>query len=219
MSERSEDLAARLANCYAAAVHDVLRGMGAGPCVLPAGIMPLDPASKLTGEVYTVSGHVDSTRHPHDTLVQWTGLLSRAPKGKVLVCQPNTHDIALMGELSAETLHFRGVRGYVVDGGCRDTGFILELGFPVFCSFTTPKDIVGKWVPDRFGEPVTIGEVTISSGDFLIGDRDGVVIIPGRIADEVVAKTEDAVRTENKVRSAILAGMDPQEAYLKFGKF
>lgn len=219
MSERSEDLAARLANCYAAAVHDVLRGMGAGPCVLPAGIMPLDPASKLTGEVYTVSGHVDSTRDPHDTLVQWTGLLSRAPKGKVLVCQPNTHDIALMGELSAETLHFRGVRGYVVDGGCRDTGFILELGFPVFCSFTTPKDIVGKWVPDRFGEPVTIGEVTISSGDFLIGDRDGVVIIPGRIADEVVAKTEDAVRTENKVRSAILAGMDPQEAYLKFGKF
>lgn len=219
MSERSEDLAARLANCYAAAVHDVLRGMGAGPCVLPAGIMPLDPASKLTGEVYTVSGHVDSTRDPHDTLVQWTGLLSQAPKGKVLVCQPNTHDIALMGELSAETLHFRGVRGYVVDGGCRDTGFILELGFPVFCSFTTPKDIVGKWVPDRFGEPVTIGEVTISSGDFLIGDRDGVVIIPGRIADEVVAKTEDAVRTENKVRSAILAGMDPQEAYLKFGKF
>jgi len=219
MSERSEDLAARLANCYAAAVHDVLRGMGAGPCVLPPGIMPLDPTNKLTGEVYTVSGHVDSTRDPHDTLVQWTGLLSRAPKGKVLVCQPNTHDIALMGELSAETLHFRGVRGYVVDGGCRDTGFILELGFPVFCSFTTPKDIVGKWVPDRFGEPITIGEVTISSGDFLIGDRDGVVIIPGRIADEVVAKTEDAVRTENKVRSAILSGMDPQEAYLKFGKF
>jgi len=219
MSNRSEDLAARLAECYAAAVHDVLRGMGAGPCVLPSAIMPLDPARKLTGEVYTVSGHIDTTRDPHDTLVQWTGLLSKAPPGKVLVCQPNTHDIALMGELSSETLHYRGVRGYVVDGGCRDTDFILKLGFPVFCSFHTPKDIVGKWVPDRFGEPITIGDVTVCTGDFLIGDRDGVVVIPGRIADEVVEKTEQAVRTENKVRSAILSGMDPQEAYLKFGKF
>jgi 4-hydroxy-4-methyl-2-oxoglutarate aldolase len=124
-----------------------------------------------------------------------------------------------MGELSAETLHSRGVRGYVVDGGCRDTDFILRLGFPVFCSFTTPKDIVGRWVPDRFGEPITIGEVTVCSGDFLIADRDGVVIIPGAIADEVVAKTEEVMQTESKVRSAILAGMDPQEAYLTFGKF
>ena len=111
------------------------------------------------------------------------------------------------------------MRGYVVDGGCRDTDFILKLGFPVFCSFTTPKDIVGRWVPDRFGEPVTIGEVTICTGDFLIADRDGVVVIPGALADEVLTKTEQAVQTENKVRTAILSGMDPQEAYLTFGKF
>lgn len=219
MSERSDSLAARLMNCYAAAVHDVLRGMGHGRCVLPSSIKALDPASKLAGEVYTVSGHVDMTRDPHDTLVQWTGLLSKAPPGKVLVCQPNTHEIALMGELSAETLNFRGVRGYVVDGGCRDTDFILELGFPVFCTFTTPKDIVGRWVPDRFGEPITIGEVTISAGDFLLADRDGVVIIPGAMAEEVIAKTEQVLQTENAVRTAILAGMDPQQAYLKFGKF
>lgn len=221
MTDRSDTLtlAARLLNCYAAAVHDVLRGMGHGRCVLPPSIRPLDPTRKLAGEVYTVNGHIDITRDPHDTLVQWTGLLSKAPAGKVLVCQPNTYDIALMGELSAETLNFRGVRGYVVDGGCRDTDFILELGFPVFCSFHTPKDIVGRWVPDRFGEPITIGEVTIASGDYLLGDRDGVVIIPADLVDEVVNKTEQVLQTENKVRTAILAGMDPQEAYLKFGKF
>ena len=219
VSEKSDLLAARLMNCYAAAVHDVLRGMGHGRCVLPPNIKPLDPTKKLAGEIYTVSGHIDITRDPHDTLVQWTGLLSKAPPGKVLVCQPHTYDIALMGELSAETLNFRGVRGYVVDGGCRDTDFILELGFPVFCSFTTPKDIVGRWVPDRFGEPLTIGEVTIRSGDYLLADRDGVVIIPGSMVNEVVSKTEEVLQTENTVRTAILAGMDPQEAYLKFGKF
>ena len=189
MSERSDELTSRLMGCYAAAVHDVLRGMGHERCVLPSGIKPLDPTKKLAGEIYTVSGRVDTTREAHDTLVQWTGLLSKAPPGKVLVCQPNTHEIALMGELSAETLHFKGVRGYVVDGGCRDTEFILALGFPVFCGFTTPKDIVARWVPERFGEPITIGEVTIRSGDYLIGDRDGVVVIPATIADEAVLRT------------------------------
>ena len=74
-------------------------------------------------------------------------------------------------------------------------------------------------MPDRFGQPVTIGDVTISTGDWLLADRDGVVIIPGKIAEQVVTKTEEVLLTENKVRSAILGGMDPQEAYLKFGKF
>lgn len=219
MTPDPTDLAERLEACHAAAVHDVLRAMGHPDCVLPPEIRPLDPARKLAGEVFTVSGHVDNTRDPHATLLAWTGLLSKAPAGKVLVCQPHTCAIALMGELSAETLHFRGVRGYVVDGGCRDTDFILNLGFPVFCSFNTPKDIVGRWVPDRLGAPITIGDVTISSGDWLLGDRDGVVVIPGSIVVEVVARTEATLQTENKVRTAILSGMDPQEAYLKFGKF
>jgi len=215
----TNNLTERLAALYTGAVHDVLRGMGHANCVLPTGIAPLDPGKKLAGEIYTVSGHIDQTRDPHDTLVQWTGLLSKAPSGKVLVCQPNTHMVALMGELSAETLHHKKVRGYVVDGGCRDVEFILKIGFPVFCSFNTPADIVARWVPDRFGEPITIGTVTISSGDYILGDRDGVVVLPANIAGDVIAQTEKVVTTENKVRSAILSGMDPQEAYLKYGKF
>ena len=71
----------------------------------------------------------------------------------------------------------------------------------------------------RIGEPLTIGEVTISSGDYVLADRDGVVVIPGSMAEEVVTRTEQVLQTENTVRTAILAGMDPQQAYLKFGKF
>ncbi len=95
----------------------------------------------------------------------------------------------------------------------------MKIGFPVFCSFNTPADIVARWVPDRFGEPITIGTVTISSGDYILGDRDGVVVLPANTAGDVIAQTEKVVTTENKVRSAILSGMDPQEAYLKYGKF
>jgi regulator of RNase E activity RraA len=212
-------LTERLARCYTGAIHDVLRAMGHERVVLPPEIRPLDPTLTLVGRVWTVSGHIDRTKSAHDTLLGWTGLLSRAPAGRVIVCQPHNHEVALMGELSAETLKNKGVLGYVVDGGCRDTAFILKIGFPVFASFCTPSDIVGRWIPDRFGEPVTIGSVTICDGDYLLGDRDGVIVIPHAVAADAVAKTEQVVQTENKVRSAILGGVDPVEAYLKYGKF
>ncbi len=219
MSPHNDPLSERLLNLYAAAVHDVLRALGVERCVLPSGLRPLDPARKLAGPIWTVSGHIDRTRSGHDTLLEWTGLLSRAPAGKVIVCQPNNHSVALMGELSAETLQRKGVLGYVVDGGCRDTDFILKQGFPVWCSFFTPSDIVARWVPDSFGAPVTIGDVTLCSGDYLLADRDGVVIIPQAMAADVVTRTEQVAATENQVRSAILGGMDPQQAYLQYGKF
>jgi regulator of RNase E activity RraA len=128
-------------------------------------------------------------------------------------------EIALMGELSARALEIKETRGYVVDGRCRDTDFILEMGFPVFCDLNTPADIVERWTHDRLGEPITIGAVTIQSGDYLIGDRDGVVIIPGDVVEEAVTNTEEVMSTESEMRDAILSGMDPEAAYLKYGKF
>jgi regulator of RNase E activity RraA len=213
------DLGKRLEACYASAVHDVLRLMGYDNCVLPSNLISLDPSQRLTGEIYTISGHVDRTLSRHESLLAWARVLSRVPAGKVLVCQPNTRDVALMGELSARALMVKDTRGYVVDGRCRDTDFILEMGFPVFCDLNTPADIVERWSYDRLGDPITIGTVTISSGDYLIGDRDGIVIIPAEISEETVSKTEQVISTESEMREAILSGMDPEEAYLKYRKF
>jgi len=209
----------RLASCYTGAVHDVLRMMGQDNIVLPPDIKAIAPGTRLAGPVWTVSGHIDRSRTRDETLLAWCALLSRAPSGHVIVCQPNNHEIALMGELSAQTLQARGVLGYVVDGGSRDTELVLAQGFPVFCSFLTPADIVERWIPDAFGEPVTIGAVTIATGDYLLGDRDGVVVIPRSIAEEVVTRTETVVATESDMRRALLGGMDPVEAYHTFGKF
>jgi regulator of RNase E activity RraA len=78
---------------------------------------------------------------------------------------------------------------------------------------------VARWIPHAYGEPVDIGGVTIHTGDYLLGDRDGVVIIPAALAEEVVTKTEEVVATESDMRRALVSGMDPVEAYLKFGKF
>ena len=187
--------------------------------VLPPDIKAIAPGTRLAGAAWTVSGHIDRKRTRDETLLAWCTMLSKAPPGHVIVCQPHNHEIALMGELSAQTLQARGVLGYVVDGGSRDTDLVLAQGFPVFCSFLTPADIVERWIPDSFAEPITIGTVTITTGDYLLGDRDGVVVIPKSIAQEVVTRTEKVVATESDMRRALLGGMDPVEAYRTFGKF
>jgi len=209
----------RLRACYTGAVHDVLRMMGHERVVLPHDIKPIDPTLKLAGPAWTVSGHLDRTKTRHDTLLGWCTLLSKAPAGHVVVCQPHNREVALMGELSAQTLAARGVLGYVVDGGSRDTELVLEQRFPVWCSFLTPSDIVARWIPDAYGAPIDIGGVTISTGDYLLADRDGVVVVPKAIAEEVVRRTEEVVSTESDMRKALIGGMDPIEAYNTYGKF
>jgi 4-hydroxy-4-methyl-2-oxoglutarate aldolase len=213
------DLVERLARTYTGVVHDVMRAMGLRDFTLPPEIRPLFPGQTLAGVVATVSGRVDDKADAHRTLLGWTGLLSKASADTVLICQPNDSTVAHMGELSAETLKLKGVRGYVADGGCRDVDFILRLGFPVWCRYFTPRDIVGHWLPDAFDRPITIGAVAIHPGDLVLGDRDGMVILPSARAEEIVAAAETAISTENLVRKAILEGVDPQEAYLQYGKF
>ena len=214
-----DDLSARLARCYTGVVYDVLRGRGITECVLPASIVPLDLAMVAAGPVFTVRGMPDASVSAHESLLRWTELLSRAPKGHVVMMQGHDAERALMGELSAETLQFRGVRGYIVDGGCRDTAFIRKIGFPVFCDKATPRDIVGAWVPVAYDEPVSYGQVVVRPGDYVLADCDGIVVIPGAIAADVIEAAGAAMRTEDQVRAAILSGVDPQQAYLDHGKF
>ncbi|WP_299618241.1 RraA family protein [Pelagibius sp.] len=218
-SKSDADLTARLQACYTGVVHDVMRELGLRNFVLPATIRPLIPDKHLAGPVFTLSGRIEPTADPHETLLQWTGFLGKAPPGSVVVCQPNDSTIAHMGELSAETLQRRGVRGYLVDGGCRDVERVVKIGFPVFCRYATPRDVVGHWLPDGMDVPIRIGETDIHPGDYLLADRDGTCVLPQAGAEEIVTAAEATMQTENKVRRAILDGMDPQEAYLKYGKF
>ena len=213
------DISVRLSKCYASAIHDVLREMGYGNCVLPPEIQALERGQKLAGEIYTISGSIDQTLSRHESLLLWSQVLSKVPGGKVLICQPNTHAVALMGELSARALMVKGTKGYLMDGHCRDVEEIIDAGFPVFCRLATPADIVERWRYNSLGNPITIGTVTIRSGDYIIADMDGAVIIPQEVIEDVVSKTEDVMATESEMRLAILDGMDPEQAYLKFRKF
>ena len=209
----------RLARCYTGVVNDVMQRMGLSAYILPPGITPLIPGPVLCGPVFTIEGHSTEGADAHRTLLEWTGLLSQAKPGHIWVCQPHDRAIALMGELSAETLKARGVIGCVIDGNIRDAEFILRLDFQCWRRHHTPRDVVGRWLPSGFDVPLAIGEVLIRPGDYLIGDRDGLIRVPRDLASDIGEQAITAMLTENKVRGAILAGMDPREAYLTFGKF
>ncbi len=214
-----EQILAILESAYSGAVYDAMRELGLDDGILPNDIQPVDPNIPLVGKVWTCSGGIVKGISQDDSLLSWTGMLSAAPSGSVVVCQPNDSTIAHMGELSAETLKFRGVKGYIVDGGNRDTDFILKLGFPVFCRYLTPSDIVERWMVQTMGEPITIGDVDIKTGDYIVADRDGAVVIPASAVSDVANRVDEVMNTENELRNMILDGMDPQEAYLKYRRF
>ena len=214
-----DNLTERLSKCYTGVIHDIMRDDGHKNFTLPSSIRPCKDKHILAGQIFTMEGSVDQTLDHHETLLAWTGFLSKAPKNKVVICQPNNHEVALMGELSAETLQLKGVRGYIVDGGARDLDFILKIDFPLWSIFYTPRDVVGYWKPTDFEKTIKIGDTIINNNDYVLADIDGVVIIPKKNIENILNRSEKLINTENLVRKSIKEGMDPQEAYLKYSAF
>ena len=215
----SAEISDRLAKCFSSVIHDVMRDDGFKNFVLNPRIKPNKEKHKIAGQIFTIEGESNNSFSHHETLLAWTGFLSKAPSDKVVICQPQNNEVALMGELSAETLQQKGVKGYIVDGGARDMDFILKIDFPVWSSFYTPRDVVGYWHPTKFEQTITIGKTVINNNDYVLADIDGVVIIPSNIIENILDRSEKLINTENLVRKSIREGMDPQEAYLKYSVF
>ena len=201
-------------------VHDALRTENYINQTLPHEIKPLKFEKVIAGKIWTISGSLKNNVTEKETLLSWTNFLSKAEANSIIVCQPNNYEIALMGELSAETLKIKNIRGYISDGGCRDVSRIKsEIKLPVYCRFNTPKDVAGRWIVEEMGTSIIIGDVKIFTNDYLIADEDGIVIIPHQIINKIINKAKEDLNSENKMREAILNGIDPKEAYLKYGKF
>ena len=202
-----------------AALVDVMDDLGRREQTLPASIRPLADGMRLAGEAFTVEG-APSEHDDWDAAVRQTlAMLGAVPTGHVAVYQCHHDRSAHFGELSATSLASRGVAGCVIDGGCRDVRLIEAEGFPVFTRFVTPEDSTWRWEVTATQEPITIGTVRIEPGDWVVGDEDGVVIVPLDIAAGVLAAAEAKVGTESAIRVAVRDGMSPLDAYERFGTF
>lgn len=204
---------------YTGAISDILDEMGFRNQVLPHEIQSLRPGQTLAGRALTVTGEMISGLPRDEYYLPFLNMLGAIEPGDVVVIQSNDDTVAHFGELSCETARSRGGRGVVVDGGMRDVDYALKLGFPVFARYKTPKDTINRWRVSDLNMTVTLGNTEVQRGDYIVGDADGVLIIPQAIAEEVIGKAEAVVHTEDLVRKAILEGMHPVKAYEKFGRF
>ena len=81
----------RLSKCYTGVIHDIMRDLGYVKFTLPPNIRPSKDSYILAGQIFTIEGKVDKSLDHHESLLAWTGFLSKAPKGKVVICQPNNN--------------------------------------------------------------------------------------------------------------------------------
>jgi 4-hydroxy-4-methyl-2-oxoglutarate aldolase len=214
-------LAERASRLYTGAITDVLDELEERGRTLPPNLLPLREGMRLAGPAFPVEG-VPAVQLDRDASIR--GILTmfgEVPAHHVVVYQ--THDEARtsahLGELSAIALRARGCVGAVIDGGCRDIDLILAEEFPVFCCYRTPADAVPRWRIEHWNEPVTIGTVRVEPGDYVVADRDGIVVIPAALRDEVIGRAEELVATENEIRTAVRDGVAPLEAYNRYGVF
>jgi 4-hydroxy-4-methyl-2-oxoglutarate aldolase len=209
----------RFAALYTAALVDVLDDHGLRRQTLPPEIRALAVGMRVAGRAFTVAGE-PGEQEDWDAAIRATlAMLGSVPTGHVAVYATGHDRSAHFGELSAVSLASRGVAGCVIDGGCRDARFIVEEGFPVFTRFVTPEDSTWRWRVTATQEPVEIGGVRVEPGDWVVGDEDGVVVVPDAVAADVLAEAERKAGTEDEIRAAVRAGTSPLEAYERYGTF
>jgi 3-hexulose-6-phosphate synthase/6-phospho-3-hexuloisomerase len=191
-----------LSRVSAANVSDALHRTGDIP-----GLRPLAPGTKLVGPALTVRTSPGDWAKPIEAI-------DKAKPGDVLVIDAGGVGPAVWGELATNSAIQRRLAGVVIFGAARDSGDIRQLGFPLFCSLVTPT--AGE--PKGFGEigvPIRVGGVRVSPGDWVIGDDDGVCVIPREKAVEYTNRAMDVLEKENRLRKEIQAGSTLSEvAYL-----
>lgn len=165
--ERVSPALVRQASAFQAAIlADVNGRRGA----LHGRVAALRPAMKLAGPALTVDVR------PGDNLMIHAAMALARPGDVLVIDGKGDRTAALMGTIMMTACKQLGIAGVVIDGAVRDSLEIEEMGFPVFCVGTNPNGPT-KNVPGRIGHPVTCGGVQVRSGDLVVADADGVVVI------------------------------------------
>lgn len=187
-----------------ATVHEAAGRIGA----LPSAIKPFSPEVSICGRAFPVKSPTGDNLFLHHAIYA-------ASPGEILVADCGGADeFGYWGEVMAVAAKAIELGGLVISGGVRDSWQMHELGFPVFagniCIRGTGKD------PSRagsVGHPIMIGDVSIRRGDLIIGDADGVVVIPWLAAEEVVRESVRRDEKEQEIFKKLRSGITTVEVY------
>lgn len=216
-SEDTEDILESLASLYAAVVCDVLDTLGYRNQTLPARIRPLTPKKDICGRVFTARART-ITEIPAEPYKLEIAAVEAMSRGDTLLIDAEDNDTCgFWGELLTTACIYKGVRGVVMTACTRDIWGLAESGFPVFGIGYHPADSKGRADIVSIGEPIEISGVKANTGDYILGDEDGVVIIPCDVATEAIRKAEEKVSGENVARADLANGVPMGEVFRKYG--
>ena len=184
-----------LGKLQSATLHEAMGKRGA----LPGWIRPIWPETTLVGVAFTVKSR------PGDNIMLHKAV-SLASPGDVLVIENDAFlEAGLWGEIITVAAMQRGIVGIVTNGAVRDTIPIRELGFSVFSGGVSIKGTT-KAVPGKINVPISFGGVVVNPGDVVVGDNDGVVIVPRAEAKQVLDAAIAKEKAEAEIMKRIRAG-------------
>jgi regulator of RNase E activity RraA len=210
---------------FTALVGDVLDAMGRYHQFLPVSIKPLDPKMIVFGkampvleaDVFGEEQEVSANPFINKPFGIMFEALDDLKENEVYICTGSSLRYALWGGLMTTRAMQLKAAGAVLNGYSRDTNEILRLNFPTFGRGSYAQDQGPRGKVIDFRVSIEIESVIINPGDIIYGDRDGVVVIPQEIQDEVVELALEKARGEKKVLKAMQEGMSSVDAFAKYG--
>lgn len=212
------EMCRRYENVTTAMVNDVLREMEYLYQTLPNTILPLRDEMKVAGVAFTIKG--SKNLDLKDEMEQRAKMLEAIPADSVCVWDTGGDDeSAQWGEIMTMASKKQGCRGAVVDGGVRDTDKVLEQNFPVFCKYRCSNGMLGRFRMIGYQMPIMIGNVHIYPGDIIFGDIDGCIVVPRKLAYEVLERAEQIRDNEIGIKKMVTDGITPTEVVKNGGYF
>ncbi|ANQ51658.1 RraA family protein [Flammeovirga sp. MY04] len=210
---------------FSAVVGDIMDKMGYFHQFMPPQVQPLRDDMFVVGRAMTVleadcfeelsgSGNNPILSKPFGLMLE---ALDDLKKNEVYICTGSSPNYALWGELMSTRAKILGAAGAVVNGYSRDTEGILELDFPTFSYGRYAQDQGPRGKVIDFRVPIEINGTKINDGDIIIGDIDGVCVIPKAIEEEVLQGAFEKARGEKIVKKAIEGGMSAKASFDKYG--
>jgi regulator of RNase E activity RraA len=221
MTDPKHDIRNRFLKVDTSNVADVLDEMGLPNQGLASDFSPYPHnAGPIAGFAYTIRGQM--TPFPLGGDADKMKACQGIGAGEISVWSGDGDGICYFGELIAIGMKERGSVGALIDGGIRDVRYLGQHKFPVFARYRTPVQSIGRWKVNAWQVPVemrgaTTKYVTVNPGDFILGDDDGVIVIPGRVVSDVLARAEALTAKEVQIRAELSNGLTLADALDKFG--
>jgi regulator of RNase E activity RraA len=179
------------------------------------GIRPLFGMPKIVGRAVTIkitaAGLIKSKRH-----LGVDAIASANPGDVIAIDNRGDTYNNCWGEILSCAAKQKGVLAVFVDGAARDIDICQEIGFPVFARGVVPITARGRIMQEDFNCPIRLGDIQVRPGDILVGDVNGIVVIPPERLDEIVPVAEEIMAKEEAMKADILRGMDILEVDQKY---